>query len=288
MAQTADREVAHDQGGWVGICNRRLEDGSFCHMPYWYAYVASTRMGKRMTSRESGVEHVCRGPLAPMRVAKPRTSLLSDAEGDDARHGKESDEDMPSTAVPEADRVLTPGDTWYADYKGVRYLATVQDGGEVKVEGYEQFKGFSAAAKAITGAVRNGWAFFHKYDPDNPPPVEVVPDPPAKAAKEPKPAKEPKEPRAPRAPRAANADRTPKIGGVTITMTKDEILAKCDEAIAAGADGGASRSWAVNHNGHRMAPKWIVTLITGITPDKFSTGDAVRVLEMVGIGAAKE
>lgn len=55
---TADQE--HDLAGWHNTCMRKVADGSYCGLRYWYAWVPSAGRGKRFTDRESGQPHSCR------------------------------------------------------------------------------------------------------------------------------------------------------------------------------------------------------------------------------------
>jgi hypothetical protein len=75
-----------------------------------------------------------------------------------------------------------------------------------------------------------------------------------------------------------------KIGGIRIEMTATDVLAKARAALAAGApEASRYRDWYVLIDGQRVGPKWLVSLISGVTPDRFDAGAARRVLLSLGI-----
>lgn len=75
-----------------------------------------------------------------------------------------------------------------------------------------------------------------------------------------------------------------RVRGVEIELTPEEAL---DIACRALADGegelNAYQSWYVPINGHRVAPKWLISQLTGLPVGSFVTDEARRALAQLGI-----
>lgn len=71
--------------------------------------------------------------------------------------------------------------------------------------------------------------------------------------------------------------------GVTIALSRDTILQEAK--VLATKDDGARRFQTryVEVDGERIAPKWLVSMLTDIPVSDFRTSDAVRVLSSLGI-----
>jgi hypothetical protein len=75
-----------------------------------------------------------------------------------------------------------------------------------------------------------------------------------------------------------------RIAGTLIEMTAADVLARARAALAAGTPAASRyRDWYVLIDGQRVGPKWLVSLISGITPDRFDAGAARKVLLALGI-----
>jgi hypothetical protein len=99
----------------------------------------------------------------------------------------------------------------------------------------------------------------------------------------------PASPIAPKAPRA-EARRTrqhqsnTRLRGVEISLTADQALARARQALVTGSHGcDWFHSWYVVLNGKRIAPKWMVSQLSGLPPGAFTTQEALRVLAELGI-----
>ena len=74
------------------------------------------------------------------------------------------------------------------------------------------------------------------------------------------------------------------INGVQLRITREEILERVRTALAAGLPGADSyREWYVRVDGQPVAPKWLVSLISGIPVGSFDAKEARRVLSGLGI-----
>jgi hypothetical protein len=75
-----------------------------------------------------------------------------------------------------------------------------------------------------------------------------------------------------------------RIGGVTLAMTSSEALAAGRCALA--RDEGkpeAFSTWYVDLDGRRVAPKWLVSVLTDLPVSAFTTGQARSALERLGV-----
>lgn len=74
------------------------------------------------------------------------------------------------------------------------------------------------------------------------------------------------------------------LHGVEITLTPEQILEKGRLALVNGNNHATDyQSWYVCVDDRRVAPKWLVSQITGLPVGSFHTGDARRVLEQLGV-----
>lgn len=74
------------------------------------------------------------------------------------------------------------------------------------------------------------------------------------------------------------------IRGRKIEMTPDEILNLADQALKEKKDHSQShKSWYVSVNGARVAPKWLISQLTGLSVKEFHSDEARRVLQQLGI-----
>jgi hypothetical protein len=78
------------------------------------------------------------------------------------------------------------------------------------------------------------------------------------------------------------------LRGVEITLTPEEVKSIACQALAAGKGRpDAYQSWSVSINGRRVAPKWLVSQLTGLPVGAFATDEARRVLAQLGIEAVR-
>lgn len=76
----------------------------------------------------------------------------------------------------------------------------------------------------------------------------------------------------------------PRIRGVEVNLTSEEVLDIARQGIVA-KDPKATcyQSWYVQVDDQRVAPKWLVSQITGLTVGKFVTDEARKFLSKLGI-----
>lgn len=75
-----------------------------------------------------------------------------------------------------------------------------------------------------------------------------------------------------------------QIRGKEITLTPEQVLDLARQALAEGCgDSTGYQSAYVLVDGQRVAPKWLVSQLTGLPVGSFHTGDARRVLQQLGI-----
>ncbi|NJN94197.1 MAG: hypothetical protein HC875_08940 [Anaerolineales bacterium] len=75
-----------------------------------------------------------------------------------------------------------------------------------------------------------------------------------------------------------------RIRGKEITLTPEQVLDVARQALAEGCgDSTGYQSAYVLVEGQRVAPKWLVSQLTGLSVSSFHTGDARRVLKQLGI-----
>lgn len=69
------------------------------------------------------------------------------------------------------------------------------------------------------------------------------------------------------------------LRGIEITLTPDEVIDIARRALAEGKGTPYNyQSWYVPINGHRVAPKWLVSQLTGLPAGAFHSDEARRVL----------
>lgn len=76
----------------------------------------------------------------------------------------------------------------------------------------------------------------------------------------------------------------PRIRGVEVSLTSEQTLEAARTALAEGW-GNPSRyeSWCVSVDGRLVAPKWLVSHISGLPVGTFTTDDARRLLARLGV-----
>ena len=86
--------------------------------------------------------------------------------------------------------------------------------------------------------------------------------------------------------RADQHRNAPRLRGVEISLTADEALARARQALAFDSHGcDRFHSWYVVLDGQRIAPKWLVSQLTGLPAGAFTTHEALRALAELGIAA---
>lgn len=74
------------------------------------------------------------------------------------------------------------------------------------------------------------------------------------------------------------------VAGVTLRMTRDEVLARARAALASdGRGAGRYRDWCVLVDGRPVAPKWLVGLLSGLPTSAFDASAARRALLALGV-----
>ena len=75
-----------------------------------------------------------------------------------------------------------------------------------------------------------------------------------------------------------------RIRGIGITLPPEQVLELARQALAEGlGDPTNYQSAYVLIDGQRVAPKWLVSQLTGLPVGSFHTGEARRVLERLGV-----
>jgi hypothetical protein len=75
-----------------------------------------------------------------------------------------------------------------------------------------------------------------------------------------------------------------RIRDIELNLTPDQILDAARIAITAGKRGADRyQSWYVSVDDQKVAPKWLVSQITGLPVKSFVTDDARRVLRQLGV-----
>ncbi|MGE0131938.1 MAG: DUF6884 domain-containing protein [Blastocatellales bacterium] len=83
---------------------------------------------------------------------------------------------------------------------------------------------------------------------------------------------------------AVSLTGTVSIRGVTICLTPKEIVDIALKALAKGqGDHNRYQSWFVRINRHQVAPKWLVSRLTGLPVSNFHSDEARRVLQQLGV-----
>ncbi len=75
-----------------------------------------------------------------------------------------------------------------------------------------------------------------------------------------------------------------RIRGIEVSLTPEQVLGAAVDALAEGW-GNPERyeSWCVPVHGHCVAPKWLVSRISGLPVGAFTTDDARRLLARLGV-----
>jgi hypothetical protein len=74
------------------------------------------------------------------------------------------------------------------------------------------------------------------------------------------------------------------LRGVKLRVTPEQVIDLAVREMTIDSKGASSfQSWYVLIDGHRIAPKWLVSRLTGIQVARFRTEDALRVLRTLGI-----
>ncbi len=77
---------------------------------------------------------------------------------------------------------------------------------------------------------------------------------------------------------------TVQISGVTLRLSREEVLQRVRIALATDATGASRfRDWYVLIDGQAIAPKWLVSTISGLPTSAFDASAARRVLLALGI-----
>lgn len=76
----------------------------------------------------------------------------------------------------------------------------------------------------------------------------------------------------------------PRIRGVEVSLTAEQVLGIAREALTEDC-GNPERyeSWCVPIDGHEVAPKWLVSRISGLPVGAFTTDEARRLLARIGV-----
>jgi hypothetical protein len=76
------------------------------------------------------------------------------------------------------------------------------------------------------------------------------------------------------------------LRGIELQMTSDEAVERIKTFLSKEKDRDGSerfRNWYVNIDGQRVAVKWMVSKLTGLSVSDFTTGEAKRVLAQLGV-----
>lgn len=83
----------------------------------------------------------------------------------------------------------------------------------------------------------------------------------------------------------SSASITPvRFHGRELTLTAEEVREQARRALRAG-QGQPTRyhTWYVEVDGQRVAPKWLISVVTGLPVRTFTSGEARRALEQLGV-----
>lgn len=82
-----------------------------------------------------------------------------------------------------------------------------------------------------------------------------------------------------------STSQTPvQLKGVGLSFTMEQAFAQIRRALAHDAHGSDQfHSWYVLLDGKRIAPKWVVSQLTGLPRSAFTTHEALQALERIGI-----
>jgi hypothetical protein len=86
----------------------------------------------------------------------------------------------------------------------------------------------------------------------------------------------------------ADQTRSARVRGVEIAMSPNEAIERVRAALGHRPEGAERfQSWYVEIQGHRVAPKWFISCLTGLPVRDFTTDDARRALQQLGIRAQR-
>jgi hypothetical protein len=81
-----------------------------------------------------------------------------------------------------------------------------------------------------------------------------------------------------------NQRGTVYLRGIQIDMTREQVLAVAHRALTEGRGSPANyHSWYVLVDDQRVAPKWLVSQLSGLPVSDFHTSEATRVLQQLGV-----
>lgn len=76
----------------------------------------------------------------------------------------------------------------------------------------------------------------------------------------------------------------PKLRGIEISLTSEQVIEIARQAIAKDLKTAIRcQAWYVTVDNYQVAPKWLVSQLTGVPVSQFGTGDARRILNQLGI-----
>ncbi len=91
----------------------------------------------------------------------------------------------------------------------------------------------------------------------------------------------------PTAPKIPPGDRTcirPRIRGVEVLLTREQVLDVARRNMGGDASNARNyQSWYVLVDGHPIAPKWLVSRVSGLPVSSFATDEAWRLLAQLGV-----
>jgi hypothetical protein len=90
------------------------------------------------------------------------------------------------------------------------------------------------------------------------------------------------------APSAAIHQGEARLRGIEITLSRDEVLALARKKLNDNHQGaGNYQVWYVQVDEKRVAPKWLVSQLTGLPVSSFHSGEARRMLQQLGVEVGK-
>ncbi|MEJ1936061.1 DUF6884 domain-containing protein [Nostoc sp. NIES-2111] len=85
-------------------------------------------------------------------------------------------------------------------------------------------------------------------------------------------------------PKLLQCHKKTQIRGISITLTAQQVLDVAYQALQIGnQEFTRFQSWYVAVGNHHVAPKWLVSQLTGLSVRDFTTKDALRFLSQLGI-----
>ncbi|MFW6295639.1 MAG: DUF6884 domain-containing protein [Halothece sp.] len=78
--------------------------------------------------------------------------------------------------------------------------------------------------------------------------------------------------------------KTPQLRGIEVTLTPEQIIDVARQGLSESTPGLRKfQSWCVPVDSQQVAPKWLVSQLTGLPVSAFSTGEARRLLTQLEI-----